>query len=141
MPSLRYEQPATSDDVFEALLALAKARVIVLTETRRLTRADGNFVLRALFDLEADGVEFFGDARPADITFFDDVAGYLHARAGATAVDALALAPAPTAALVARADREGRRALALLGGDGESCVESSIARAVLKMIHQWEVDT
>jgi hypothetical protein len=141
MPSLGYEQPATSDDVFESLLALAKARVIVLTETHRLTRADGIFVLRALFDLEADGVELFGDARPADTTFFDDVSGYLQARAGVTAVDALALAPAPAAALVARADREGRRAVALIGGPGESCVESSVARAALKMIHHWEVET
>lgn len=131
---------ATSDDVFDSLIALAKARVIVLTKTDELTRADGIFVLRALFDLEADGVELFGNSRPPDAAFFGEVAAYLQVRVGASAVDALALVPASAEVLATRAEHEGRRAASLLGVP-DATTGQSIARAALQLIHHSEVNT
>jgi hypothetical protein len=127
--------------VFEPLVAFAKARVIVLVETRALARDDGAFLLRALLDLEADGVELFGDTRPADGSFYGDVAAYLNARVGMTSVGALALAPASSAAVIAQADCEGRRAAELLGSFDGSPFRSSVERAVLQLIDHPEVNT
>jgi hypothetical protein len=133
--------PSTCGDVFEPLVAFAKARVIVLVETRTLARDDGAFLLRALLDLEADGVELFGDMRPADGGFYGDVEAYLNARVGVTSVGALALAPATSAAVIAQADCECRRAAELLGSSDGSPFRSSVERAVLQLINHPEVNT
>lgn len=140
MSSVPHTTAATSGEVFDSLIALAKARVIVLMKMDELVRADGVFVLRALFDLEADGVELFGDSRPPDAAFFGDVAGYLQVRAGASAVDALALVPTSADVLATRAEHEGRRAASLLGLP-DATAGQSIARAALQLIHHSEVNT
>jgi (2R)-sulfolactate sulfo-lyase subunit alpha len=64
---------------------------MTLVEDRSLGHDDGTFLLRALIDLETDGVELFGDARPADGAFYAEVARYLEARVGEQPVRTLAL--------------------------------------------------
>jgi hypothetical protein len=113
----------TGGDVFDPLVLLAKARVVDLVEKRRLDRDEGEFLLRALLDLEADGVELFGDARPADAGFYVDVSAYLEARVGATSIRALDLAPEAFAV------------------EGTSPSRASVEHAVLKLINHPEVST
>jgi hypothetical protein len=81
----------SAGDVFDPLVARAKALTAALVEQRALARDDGEFLLRALIDLETDGVELFGEERPADATFCADIARYLEARVGLQPVRALAL--------------------------------------------------
>ena len=73
----------TRGAVFEPLIALANARVATLVETHALRPDDGEFLLRALIDLESDGVELFGAAGAADDAFYTEIADYLVARVGA----------------------------------------------------------
>ena len=74
---------STRGAVFEPLIALANARVVTLVEAHALGPDDGEFLLRALIDLESDGVELFGAACAADAAFYTEIADYLVARVGA----------------------------------------------------------
>ena len=82
---------SSAGDVFDPLVAHAKARTLALVEDRTLGRDDGTFLLRALIDLETDGVELFGDERPADNAFYAEIERYLKARVGERPVRTLAL--------------------------------------------------
>lgn len=124
----------TRDAVFEPLVELAKARTVALVESEALDREDGEFLLRALIDLETDGVEFFGAERAADPSFYQDVAGYLVARVGTAAVAMPVLAPASAEIIVALAASEGGRAAELLGLPGIGRRTSTLESAVLKLI-------
>ncbi|HET8607351.1 MAG TPA: hypothetical protein VFL66_10015 [Gaiellaceae bacterium] len=104
--------------VFDALLAAAKARVVDQVEARSLARADGEFLLRALIDLESDGVLLFGPERAADAEFYAAVTEYLVARAGPVAADAALLAPVSQ----------------LVGHAGDSPRAGELDRAVLQLI-------
>jgi hypothetical protein len=84
---------ASRFELFDALVALAKARVVAAAGDARLSPADAGFLVRALYDLENDGIVLFDGERDADSAFFDDVAGYLAARVGPEPVQALVLAP------------------------------------------------
>ncbi len=109
--------PLTRSAVFEPLVAIAKARVVTLLEQGKLTVEDGEFLLRALLDLDADGSELFGAAGPADAAFYADVADYLVARVGAVAVEARVLAPTSAELVAELAAREGTQVSHLLGLD------------------------
>lgn len=82
---------SSAGDIFDPLVAHAKAVTAALVEEGALEYDDGAFLLRALIDLETDGVELFGDERPADATFCADIARYLEARVGVQPVRTLAL--------------------------------------------------
>jgi hypothetical protein len=90
----------TRGAVFEPLVAVAKARVIGLVEDGGLVPEDAEFVLRALIELESDGIELFGPFEPADAEFYSAIEDYLVARAGRAAV-ARVLGPAPLQAMAA----------------------------------------
>jgi hypothetical protein len=79
--------------VFDPLVALAKGRIVALVEQGALPDDDGEFLLRALIDLESDGVELFGRHLPADAAFYSAVVDYLEARVGHVAAEAPVLAP------------------------------------------------
>lgn len=128
-----FEVP-TRGAVFEPLIALAKARVVTLVEAAALTPDDGEFLLRALIDLECDGIELFGSARPADDDFYAAVADYLAARVGSLAVEALVLAPASAETIAALEASEGRRVSELLGLPHAAPCGRDLDRAVLRLI-------
>jgi len=133
---LRSERP-TRLAVFEPLVAVAKARVVSLVEEGSLDEADGEFLLRALIDLESDGVDLFGRGRPADATFYDAVVEYLVARAGPVAATAPLLAPETAEALAELSAAEGRRVSQLLGLPQDAPCSRALDRAVLQLItHQ-----
>jgi hypothetical protein len=91
----------TRGAVFEPLVALAMARVVTLVEARGLAADDGEFLLRALIDLESDGIELFGAACAADDAFYTEIAAYLAARVGTVAAEASVLGPASAEAIAA----------------------------------------
>lgn len=93
MPSVATAGAPTRLAVFDALVAVAKARVVALAEERTMTDDDAEFLLRALIDLESDGVDLFGRGRPADAAFYAGVTEYLVARVGPAAAIAPLLAP------------------------------------------------
>lgn len=77
----------TRGAVFEPLVALAKAQAAALVEDGALVPDDGEFLLRALIDLECDGIDLFGRDDPADDDFYAAVGDYLAARVGRLALD------------------------------------------------------
>jgi hypothetical protein len=89
----------TRGAVFEPLIALAMARVVTLVDAHALAADDGEFLLRALIDLESDGIELFGAGRAADDAFYIEIGAYLAARVGTVAVEASVLGPASAEAL------------------------------------------
>ena len=80
---------ASRADVFEPLVSSAMRSTLRLVEDGSLEREDGLYLLRALIDIEADGVELFDPSAPADVAFFRDVWAYLAARAGEETARAL----------------------------------------------------
>ncbi|HVU78141.1 MAG TPA: hypothetical protein VHC67_11190 [Gaiellaceae bacterium] len=84
---------ATRGAVFDPLVAIAKARIVALVDRGALPSDDGEFLLRALIDLESDGVELFGRHLPADTAFYNSIVEYLEARVGPVAAEAPVLAP------------------------------------------------
>ena len=77
----------TCGAVFDALVDGAKARVVRLVDEGGLPRDDGEFLLRALIDLESDGILLWGRERAADAEFYAAVTEYLVARAGRVAAE------------------------------------------------------
>lgn len=75
-----------SEAAFDALVAHAKRRAVGLVRDERITLDDGRFVLRAIEELEADGLALFVAAV--------DVVHYLEARVGPALVRELDLIPA-----------------------------------------------
>lgn len=124
----------TRGAVFEPLIMLAKARVVTLVESRVLAAADGEFLLRALIDLECDGIGLFDPARSADDDFYAAIADYLVARVGSLAVEAPVLAPASAEALAALEASEGPRVSELLGLPPAAPCGRDLDRAVLQLI-------
>lgn len=100
------ERP-TRGAVFDPLLVLAKARVVTLVENGRLAGDDAEFILRALIDLESDGVALFGAGGLADSAFYAAVSQYLVARVGRIAVDASVLDPRAAEASIGLDARAG----------------------------------
>jgi hypothetical protein len=125
----------TRGAVFKPLVALAKARVVTLVEAEELDRDDGEFLLRALIDLESDGPELFGCAAAADAQFYAAVTDYLAARAGAVAREAPLLAPASAETIAALADAEGQRVAELLGLPRAVPCARALDRAVQQLIN------
>lgn len=125
----------TRGAVFDPLVALAKARAVALVEEGALGPDDGKFLLRALIDLESDGIELFGSARPADKEFYAAVADYLVARVGRVAVDASILAPRPAEAIAALGAAEGWRVSQLLGFPPAAPSGRDLDRAVVQCIN------
>jgi hypothetical protein len=82
---------SSAGEIFDQLVAHAKGVTASLVEEGALEYDDGTFLQRALIDLETDGVELFGDKRPADATFCADITRYLEARVGIQPVRALEL--------------------------------------------------
>jgi hypothetical protein len=127
----------TRGDVFEPLVALAKARIVSRVERGELPDDDGEFLLRALIDLESDGVELFGRDRPADDDFYTAVVDYLAARAGRVAAETPILAPSSAEAIATLGAAEGRRVSQLLGLPQAAPCGRDLDRAVLQLIsHQ-----
>jgi hypothetical protein len=94
-------------------------------------------MLRALIDLESDGVELFGRDRPADDAFYAAVVDYLAARVGRVAVETPVLAPSSAEAIAALGDVEGGRVSHLLGLPQAAPCGRDLDRAVLELIsHQ-----
>lgn len=114
---------ARRSELFDALVALAKARVVAAAGDARLSPADAGFLVRALYDLENDGIALFDGEREADRAFFDDVAAYLAARVGPEPVRTLALAPFAPEELTALPPR------------------ATLEDAVLQLVIQSEVKT
>ena len=128
---------ATRGAVFEPLVAVAKARIVARVEEGTLPTDDGEFLLRALIDLESDGVELFGRDRPADTAFYGAVVDYLEARAGRVAAETPVLAPDAAEAIAALGEAEGARVSQLLGLPQAAPYGPDLDRAVLKLIsHQ-----
>jgi hypothetical protein len=127
--------PPTRGAVFDPLVMLAKARVVRLVEEGQLDRDDGEFLLRALIDLESDGVELFGRDRPADTDFYTAVVEYLAARAGAVAVETPLIASASAEALAALGAVEGARVAQLLRLPQAPPTSRNLDRAVLELIN------
>ena len=128
---------ATRGAVFEPLVAVAKARIVALVEKGALPADDGEFLLRALIDLESDGVELFGRDRPADTAFYSAVVDYLEARVGRVAAETPVLAPDAAEAIAALGEAEGARVSQLLGLPQSAPYGPNLDRAVLKLIsHQ-----
>ncbi len=75
--------------MFEPLVSSAMRRTLGLVEDGSLGHEDGLYLLRALIDIEADGVELFNPSAPADAAFYRDIATYVAARAGADTARAL----------------------------------------------------
>jgi hypothetical protein len=121
--------------VFEPLIAIAKARAVALVETGELAREDGEFLLRALFDLESDGIELFGAAGAADADFYQEVAGYLVARVGPIGAEALVLSPGSAEAIATAAAVEGARVTELLGLPGAPPSRPTLDCEVLKLVN------
>jgi len=127
----------TRGAVFEPLVAVAKARIVARVEEGTLPTDDGEFLLRALIDLESDGVELFGRDRPADTAFYGAVVDYLEARAGRVAAETPVLAPDAAEAIAALGEAEGARVSQLLGLPQAAPYGPDLDRAVLKLIsHQ-----
>jgi hypothetical protein len=124
----------TREAVFEPLVTVAKARVVKLVEEGALAPDDGEFLLRALIELESDGIELFGPARPAHDDFYAAVADYLVARVGRVAVEAPVLAPETAEAIAVLGATEGRRVSQLLGLARSSPGGRDLDRAVLQLI-------
>jgi hypothetical protein len=120
-------------EVFEPLVVLAQARTVALVEAGSLARDDGEFLLRALFDLETDGADCFDGALPADGLFYEAVAAYLAARAGPAGVEEV-LAPASAEALARLAAAEGGRVAHLLGLPGPAACGPRLDRAVTALV-------
>ncbi|MDX6641388.1 MAG: hypothetical protein QOF12_2399, partial [Solirubrobacteraceae bacterium] len=118
---------------FAPLIALAQARTVALVETGELAREDGEFLLRALFDLETDGSALFGTSRPADRAFYEEIAGYVAARVGPAALETV-LAPAGAEAIAALGAGEGRRVAELLGLPGAAPSSRKLDLAVLELV-------
>ena len=126
--------PAPARAVFDALLELAQARTLALVETGALGRDDGWLLLRALTDLECDGVELFGVGGAVDDAFYARVADYLVARAGHLARTAGVLAPESAEAIAAVATQEGSRVAELLTLPGAAPGGRALHLAVLELI-------
>ena len=134
MPSRQPAGGLTRSAVFGPLIALTMARTVALVETGELDRGDGEFVLRALFDLETDGVDLFDAACPADPAFYEAIADYLVARVGPIAAEAPLLAPAQVEAIAAVEAAGGRRVAELLGLPGAAPTTRKLDRAVLELV-------
>lgn len=78
----------TRGAIFDDLVTVAQARVVRLVDDQTLARDDGEFLLRALIDLECDGIVLFGSERAADADFYAAVVAYLIARVGPVAAEA-----------------------------------------------------
>jgi hypothetical protein len=120
--------------VFEPLITVAKARVVSLVENGVLAAEDGEFLLRALIELESDGVGLFDGAAPADGEFYGAIGDYLVARVGAVAVDAGVLAPGTAETLAGLASTEGDRVSQLLLIPRTGACGPALDRAVLRLI-------
>lgn len=105
----------------------------MLVETGELDREEGEFLLRALFDLETDGTVLFGAARPADTEFYGEIVDYVAARIGPTAIETV-LAPESAEAIAALGTAEGRRVAELLGLPGIAPLGPKLDRAVLELV-------
>jgi hypothetical protein len=127
----------TRGAVFEPLIAVAKARIVTFVELDRLTADDGEFLLRALIDLESDGIELFGPAGPADAAFYGEISDYLVARVGTIAVETSVVAPESAEAIAALGASEGRRVSQLLGLPQAAPCGRNLDRSMLQLIeHQ-----
>jgi hypothetical protein len=124
----------TRGAVFEPLVAVAKARVVMLVELGELAVDDGEFLLRALIDLESDGVELFGSPRSADAEFYAAVSDYLVARVGRIGAEAPVLAPETAEAIAALGVSVGPRVARLLGLPQAAPCGRELDRAVLQLI-------
>lgn len=137
MPSTTTTRRPTRLAVFEPLVAVAKARVVFLGEQGSLDAEDVEFLLRALIDLESDGVDLFGRDHPADDAFYAAVVDYLVARAGPVAATAPLLAPATAEAIARLGADEGERVAQLIGLPQNTPSTRALDRAVLQLItHQ-----
>ena len=134
MPSAARTEVPTRGAVFEPLIVLAKARVVTLVEGGVLPPGDGEFLLRALVDLESDGVGLFGPGRTADGLFYAEVADYLVARVGSLAVETGVLAPESAEAIAALEASEGGRVSELLGLSHPAPRDRGLDHAVLRLI-------
>lgn len=76
--------PETGLPQFEPLVAAAKAKAVVLAREDRISLDDARFLLRALEDLEADGVELFNRQPATREGLGLDIESYLGARVGLT---------------------------------------------------------
>ena len=83
----------TRGSVFAALVSRAKGDAVALVREDRLELEDALYLLRALDDLEADGVELFDASAPADHDFYQGIESYVSARVGQPLAYALALCP------------------------------------------------
>lgn len=83
------ERALTRREAFEPLLANTKSRLVALAAARTPPLDDVEFLARAVFDLESDGVGLFCPDQSADEQFYRDIRAYFVARVGAAAVDAL----------------------------------------------------
>jgi len=115
MPDAKLVGEPTRGAVFDALVTVARARVVTLVEEGALAKGDAEFLLRALIDLESDGIELFGARRPADAEFYSDVTDYLVARVGRVAVEAPVLVPRTAETFAVLGATEGARVSRLLG--------------------------
>jgi hypothetical protein len=78
-------EAVTRGAIFDDLVAAAQARIVRLVREETLARDDGEFLLRALIDLECDGIVLFGSDRAVDADFYTAVTEYLVARVGPVA--------------------------------------------------------
>jgi hypothetical protein len=137
MPSVTITQRPTRLAVFEPLVAIAKARAVFLGEQGALDEEDVEFLLRALIDLESDGVDLFGRDLPADDAFYAAVVDYLVARVGPVAAAAPLLAPATAETIARLGAEEGERVAQLIGLPQNTPPTRALDRAVLQLItHQ-----
>jgi len=90
--------PGTRADRFDGLVAVAKEHVTASLESDAVPLDDCRFRLRALAELETDGVGLFGADEPADADFVTSVGNYLAARIGTAAALPLVLAMRTTVA-------------------------------------------
>ena len=85
------ELALTRRQVFEPMLAYAKSRLASMATARKLSLDDSEFLARAMFDLESDGVAIFNPEQRADEQFYRDVRSYLAARVGDGPVETLGI--------------------------------------------------
>lgn len=86
-----------SASAFEPLVAAAKARAVRLAGQDRISLEDAFFLLRALEDLEADGVELFAVGTAGGEVLCRRVESYLSARVGPALAQELELVPIQSA--------------------------------------------
>lgn len=84
---------STRGSAFAGIVAEAKGQAIALLRDDHVELDDALYLLRALDDLEADGVELFNAHQPADDDFYRQIETYLGERIGHPLAHALALRP------------------------------------------------